>query len=213
MNSLISTDSGVSQGEPLGGGGLSVSGNEWDSMVSVGRIARSHGNTGNVIVDPSSDFIEERFRVGNAVYVHHGDRIKPLMIANVRFHRGRPIVGFVQVQTMAAAQELASFELRVPIQALDHLPDGMFYHHELSQCQVVTTAGRIVGKVVGLEDGGGACRLIIDGGSSEIQVPLVASICKRIEPGVGIIEIDPPDGLLELNLRSRDGQQKSSVGR
>ena len=33
-------------------------------MVLVGRIARPHGLRGDVVVNPETDFVEERFRRG-----------------------------------------------------------------------------------------------------------------------------------------------------
>ena len=37
---------------------------DWDDMALVGRIARPHGIRGQVIVNPETDFPEERFRAG-----------------------------------------------------------------------------------------------------------------------------------------------------
>ena len=37
---------------------------DWDEMVLVGRIARPHGLRGEVVVNPETDFLEERFRRG-----------------------------------------------------------------------------------------------------------------------------------------------------
>ena len=34
---------------------------DWDDMVLVGRVARPHGLRGQVIVNPETDFVEERF--------------------------------------------------------------------------------------------------------------------------------------------------------
>ena len=33
----------------------------WDDMVVVGKIARPQGHRGQVIVDPATDFPEERY--------------------------------------------------------------------------------------------------------------------------------------------------------
>lgn len=186
-----------------GGEGRSVSGSEWEEMVSVGCVARAHGNAGRVIINPNSDFIEERFRAGNTIYVRHGDHVDRLLVKDVRFHRHRPIVSFAEVETMTAAAELASAELRVPVRALSDLPDDTFYHHELIRCRVLTVDGTVVGTVIAVEDGGGVHRLVVDNGSAEIQVPLVLPICERIDPEAGVITINPPEGLLDLNLPPR----------
>ncbi len=73
---------------------------EWDEMALVGRIARAHGNRGHVIVDPETDFPDERFRPGSVVHIRRDDGIEPLTIANVRFHRGRPIIGLAGMDTI-----------------------------------------------------------------------------------------------------------------
>jgi ribosomal 30S subunit maturation factor RimM len=38
-------------------------------MAVVGRIARAHGNRGHVIVDPATDFPEERFKPGSVLQI------------------------------------------------------------------------------------------------------------------------------------------------
>lgn len=174
----------------------------WDSMISVGRVARPHGNAGRVVIDPDTDFAEERFSPGNTVYVRCGGDVERLVLRDVRFHRGRPIVGFHGVSTISGAEALAKADVRVPLESLGRLPAGTFYHHELIGCRVETVAGRTVGTVASIEGGGGAHRLVVKDGSAEVQVPLAAPICVRVDPRERVIVLDPPEGLLELN-RSR----------
>ena len=174
----------------------------WDAMISVGRVARPHGNAGRVVIDPDTDFAEDRFRAGNAVYIRSGGDVERLVLRDVRFHRGRPIVGFHGVSTISGAEALAKADVRVPAESLGPLPSGTFYHHELIGCRVETVEGRTVGTVASVEGGGEAHRLVVDDGSAEVQVPLTAPICVRVDPQERVIVLDPPEGLLELN-RSR----------
>ena len=175
---------------------------DWDAMISVGRVARSHGNAGRVVINPDTDFAEERFEAGNVVYVRRGGDVESLSIRDVRFHRGRPIVGFDGVGTMTGAEALANADVRVPPEALGGLPAGTFYYHELIGCRVETVEGRAVGTVVSIEGGGETHRLVVEDASAEVQVPLTAPICVRIDPRERLITLDPPEGLLDLN-RSR----------
>jgi len=41
---------------------------DWDSMVVVGRVARTHGIRGHVLVNPETDFVAERFHAGAEVW-------------------------------------------------------------------------------------------------------------------------------------------------
>ena len=177
---------------------------DWDAMIAVGRVARPHGNAGRVVVNPDTDFAEERFRPGAAVCVRRGGGVERLVVRDVRFHRGRPIVGFDGVGTIPGAEALADAELRVPAEALGVLPAGTFHYHELIGCRVETVGGRAVGTVVSIEGGGEAHRLIVrQEASAEVQVPLAAPICVRIDPRARLITLDPPEGLLDVNRSPR----------
>ena len=76
-------------------------------MAVVGRIARAHGIRGQVIVNPETDFPDERFQPGAEVFVERGGRVEPLTITTARFHRPRPVVGIDGFDTMTAAETLA----------------------------------------------------------------------------------------------------------
>jgi 16S rRNA processing protein RimM len=171
----------------------------WEDMVVVGRVARAHGNRGEVIVNPETDFPETRFRTGSELRVRRGDAIETLRVAGVRHHQGRPIIAFNEVTTMDGAEALAGAELRIDSEAIVPLLPGEFYRHELVGCRVETTDGRDLGEVRGVEAGPGLDRLVVGGARGEILVPLARDICVTIDPGARRIVIAPPDGLLELN--------------
>lgn len=168
-------------------------------MALVGRVARAHGIRGQVIVNPDTDFPEERFQPGAELFIERNGSIVPLRITTVRFHRERPVIGFEGVNTMNDAETLAGIEMRVPVDRLAPLPPDTFYRHDLIGCTVETTSGRQVGTVTDVEGSIGGSRLIISGANGEILVPLVAPICREIDTVAKRIVIDPPDGLLDLN--------------
>jgi 16S rRNA processing protein RimM len=170
-------------------------------MVVVGCIARAHGRRGAVIVNPYTDFPEARFRTGSHLFAAVAGRVVELRVADVRFQRGRPIVGFEGIPDIDGAERLAGVELRVPESTLAPLPADTFYEHDLVGCRVETIDGRCVGAVGTVEAAPGAVRLIVDAAGSEIDVPLVDAICVRVDTAARTIVIDPPDGLLDLNRR------------
>jgi 16S rRNA processing protein RimM len=173
----------------------------WDDYALVGRVARAHGNRGQVIVNPETDFLEERFRPGAVLRVWRGSRIEALRITEVRFHRGRPIVAFEGVATMNDAEAMAGLELRVPSGDLEPLPEGVFYRHDLVGCRVETRSGTLVGHVSAVEGEYGASRLVLRDPAGEVLIPLAAHICVRVDIGSRLIVVDPPEGLIELNRR------------
>ena len=173
----------------------------WSEMAVVGRIARAHGIRGQVIVDPETDFPEERFQPGAELFIERGGVPEPIRITAVRFHRDRPIIGVDGVATMNDAELLAGLELRVPRDRLAALPARTFYRHDLVGCVVETNTGERVGEVSGVEGTLGGSRLVVDGPRGEILVPLAAEICVAIDLDSRRIVIEAPEGLLDLNER------------
>jgi 16S rRNA processing protein RimM len=170
----------------------------------VGRVARPHGLRGQVIVNSETDFPDERFRVGEVLLVANaGTETTPRRILSVRFHQGRPILELEGIQSMSDAERLAGAELRLPAAAIGQLPEGTFHHHELIGCEVRDRSDVLLGRVSAVEGPMERSRLVVQGRRGEIQIPMTADICVSVDPAASRIVVDPPEGLLELNITSR----------
>ena len=185
----------------------------WGEMAVVGIVARTHGRHGEVVVNPETDFPEERFRTGETLFLERAGEPVGVRVRGAWFHRGRPVVWFDGIETLGEAERLRGAELRVPESALRPLPAGTWYEHELVGCAVRTVCGERVGTVGGVEGPAGAKRLIVRQDDREIDVPLVVEICVSIDTGAGSIVIDPPDGLLEVNRASNRRSRANRRGR
>jgi 16S rRNA processing protein RimM len=174
---------------------------KWEEMALVGRIARPHGIRGQVIVNPETDFPEDRFQPGAELFIERGGEVAALRVTTARFHRERPVIGIEGVDTMDDAEALAGRELRVPIERLAALPPDTFYRHDLIGCLVETRDGRTVGVVADVEGSMTGSRLVGDGTAGEVLIPLVAAICTVVDPAAKRILIDPPEGLIEANAK------------
>jgi 16S rRNA processing protein RimM len=172
-------------------------------MVLVGRIARAHGIRGQVIVDPATDFPDERFKTGSVLHIRRGETVEAVTIETVRFHRGRPIIGLAGFDTMNAAETLAGLDLRVGVDALRPLPAGSYYHHDLIGCAVEMPGGERIGEVRGVEGDGAGSRLIVEGANGHVLIPMVEGICVTIDVAGRKIVVAPPDGLLDVNVTKR----------
>jgi 16S rRNA processing protein RimM len=181
-----------------------------DELVLVGRVARPHGIRGHIIVNPETDFLDQRYRVGEVLLVvaggvagGSGGEPVPRRILSVRFHQGRPILELEGVASMSEAEQLAGAELRLPAAALGRLPEGTFYHHELIGCEVRDRSDVLLGRVRAVEGPIERSRLVVEGDRGEIQIPMTAGICISVDPAARRIVVDPPEGLVELNVTSR----------
>lgn len=167
-----------------------------DGLLLVGRVARAHGIKGHVIVNPETDFMEERFRIGQRILVGPAERPREYEIEEVRFHQGRPIVRFGAVETMNDAEALAGSALWLREAELEPLPPGTFYRHDLVGCEVRRKDGEVVGHVTAVEGSIDRSYLVVD---EHMMIPLVADICVAVDMANRRVTIDPPDGLIDLN--------------
>ena len=173
----------------------------WAEMVLVGRVARPHGLRGHVVITTETDFVEERFAEGARLWMGGDGNPTAMLIEAMRIQNGRPVVRFSGLETIEAVQRLAGRELRVESGSLHPLDAGGYYHHDLVGCVVETAGGEVVGTVAAVEGGGARCRLVVRGPRGDVQVPFVEEICGLVDTAARRIRINPPEGLLELNLR------------
>ena len=170
-----------------------------DEPILVGRVARAHGNKGQVIVNPETDFPDERFAVGVTLLV--GETQEPKTIVASRFQQGRPVIALEGVETMDDAEALAGAELKISAGELLPLPGGTYYRHDLVGCEVADTDGRLIGEVAAVEGPIETSRLVINAPHGEVLIPLAADICVEIDPEAKRIRVAAPEGLIELNAR------------
>jgi 16S rRNA processing protein RimM len=168
-------------------------------MATVGWVARPHGLRGEVVVNPETDFVEERFRAGGVVWARSDRGVEALTVGTVRVQGGRPVIGFAGFARVEDVERLAGLELRVPEAELHPLEPHAYYHHQLVGCLVETVSGARVGAVVRIEGGASGSLLVVDGPRGEILVPLAQAICVDVDVAAGRIVIAPPEGLLDLN--------------
>ena len=174
---------------------------EWDDAILIGVVARTHGNRGEVVVNPETDFPEERFHPGAQLMARARDGgPSTLEVATMRMHQGRPVILFKGITSMNDAELLAGTELRVAedAAAAELLEPGEYYHRDLIGCAVVTESGEEIGQVTAVDDDHGQTRLIVRSRRSEVMIPLADAIC-TVDIAAKRITVRPPEGLLEVN--------------
>jgi len=172
-------------------------------LLLVGTVARAHGNKGHVIVNPETDFAQDRFAVGNDVIVEQGGLTATRKITAVRFHDGRPILALDGVDTMDDAEALAGAELKMPADALGALPADTFYRHDLVGCEVQDRAGHAIGRVTDVEGPLERSLLIVARRHGEVMVPMAAGIVVEVDTIAKRIVVELPEGLLDVNSEAR----------
>ena len=175
-------------------------------MVMVGRVVRPHGLRGQVVIASETDFGADRFAPGAKVWAHVGKTIDEapangLTVVDSHPQADRWIVAFENVTTVEEAEALRGVELRIPEDVRMPLGPDEYYLYDLVGCQVRTGAGIEVGRVQAVYTGAGGALLSVNRDGAEVLVPLVKAMCPEIDVAGRRIVVDPPEGLLDVNVK------------
>ncbi len=167
----------------------------------VGRVAKAHGVTGELVVDVRTDDPELRFAPGAILRAKASDhRERNYVVASVRPHGNRLLLRLEGVAGRDAADAMRGSLFVIDSEDLPPInePDT-FYDHQLEGLLVRTTAGRDIGTVTEvLHTAAGELLAVDRADADELLVPFVSAIVTSVSLDSGIVEIDPPEGLLEL---------------
>jgi 16S rRNA processing protein RimM len=166
----------------------------------VGRVVKAHGVTGEVVVDVRTDDPDTRFAPGTSLRGRaKGGAERRYVVESAREHSGRLLVRFDGVAGRDGADALRGTLFLVDSTDLPPIeePDE-FYDHQLEGLQVVTTTGAPVGSVAEVLHTAAGELLSVRTEDGEVLVPFVSAIVTAVSLTDQTIEIDPPEGLLEL---------------
>lgn len=168
----------------------------------VGRVVKAHGITGEVVVEIRTDDPESRFAPGITLRgkPSRGGGERSYVIESVREHGARLLIRLAGVADRNAADALRGTLFVVESADLPPIEDpDEFYDHQLEGLRVVTIAGHPVGTVAEVLHTAAGELLAVRAESGEVLVPFVSAIVTSVSLADQTIEIDPPDGLLELS--------------
>jgi len=152
--------------------------------LEVGRIGRPHGLHGEVTVTLVTNRAE-RTEPGAVLYAGEQE----LVVQSSRPHQGRWLVRFLGVESRDAAERLRGALLEaVPLDA----GEQELWVHELVGSEVRDRANHRLGRVSAVEANPAHDLLVLD---DDTLVPVVFVV----DAGDGVVVIDPPEGLLEVN--------------
>lgn len=176
----------------------------------VGRILRVHGKKGKVMVVSMTDF-PDRFDVGNRLLAGPDENdLREVEIVDSTIHKGNYLLTLAEPAGEGGGETgtidpytLDGCSLFITTDNLVERQEGEFYYHELIGSRVETVDGYDVGVVGTVIRAGAQDLLVVDGGErGEIFIPVVPAIIREIDIEREQVVIDPPEGLLDLNVRS-----------
>lgn len=181
------------------------------SFLHIGTIRRAHGLRGQVKValdDAESEVFEHiehiwvRSPSGAESKKDPADGLQKWPLREVRsLENGLYLVTLEGVADRTAAEALQLRDVYAARDELPELADDEVYQADLVGCEVVQAGGAPVGTVRAIEEMNGNFLLVVERpGREAALVPLVPAMITDIDLAARKVEIDPPEGLLDLDL-------------
>jgi len=165
----------------------------------VGWIVRKHGFKGDVIIKLDTD-VPEQYEDLESIFLAQGEDLVPYFFERSSFtNKGFMKVHFEGVDTEADADMIMKSELYLPLEFLPELDDDAYYFHEIVGYDVVDVKHGNIGNVKLVDDGNAQTMLIVDNDGTEIMIPMDAMV-KKVDKKNKTVEIETPDGLLDLYM-------------
>lgn len=182
----------------------------------VGRVAKSHGIKGELVVEVRTDEPEDRFAVGSVLRGRkpRESTLKSYTVEAARDHSGRLLLRLEGVTDRGDADALRGTLFVIDSSELEPSDDpDEFYDHELEGLKVVLTDGTEVGSVIEvLHSAAGELLSIRRTGeaSGELLIPFVAAIVTSVSIADGVVVIEPPEGLLDPDFGDKSNSDNSN---
>lgn len=150
---------------------------------TVGKIVNTQGLRGELRVKSTTDFPDERFRVGNELFLFHPSLSAPLpvKVASRRPHKEFELLSFEGYPSINDVEKFKGGELKIPEEALMELEEDEYYIHQLVGCTVLTDEGEELGTIVDVLQPGANDVWVVKGKRGEILLPFIDDCIKEVD--------------------------------
>jgi 16S rRNA processing protein RimM len=167
-----------------------------DIELIVGRLAKSHGLRGEMVIDVRTDSPEQRFVPGAEFRGRRGREQTSFTLLKTRWHSGRLLGTFEELTDRTSADLVRGYVLYVAVSAEESPTDpDEFYDHQLVGLQVVDQHGASHGEVVRVTHGAQDL-LHVQTPHGEMLIPFVRTLVPVVDLAKGHLVVADRPGLL-----------------
>lgn len=168
----------------------------------LGRIVTKYSFKGEVVIKLDTDE-PELYKNMESVYVEFGSNLVPFFIEKSSLHKGNQLrVQFEDVYSEEEADSILKCGIYLPLDLLPKLSGDKFYYHEVIGFNVLDANYGEVGTIVHINDKAAQPLFEIDNNGKEVFIPMIDDFIKKVDRANKTIEVETPEGLIELYLNS-----------
>lgn len=160
-------------------------------------MLKTQGRRGEVAVATHTD-VPDRFSPGMRLWALSEDGARrQVQVEELWLHQRALVLKFAGVDSISDAETLIGCELQVPLAERAKLDAGWAYLSDLAGC-VVFDGDREIGSVKDVQFGAGEAPLLMVG-DEQYQIPFAEAYLKSVDLEHKRIDMQLPEGLLEVN--------------
>ncbi len=186
------------------------------TWVLLARIVRPQGRHGEVLADIFTDF-PEHFAERKQLFLRPPlgvvlEAMREARLESHWLHKGRVVLKFAQVDSIAEAENLRGFEVVIPREERMPLEGDAVYISDLLGVRVVDVSrggAEDAGEIMDVEpEGAGPAMLVIrTPGGDELLIPFVRAYLRKIDLEAKRMEMELPLGLLAMQAPLTEREQ------
>lgn len=151
--------------------------------ICIGTVINTHGIKGELKIRSCSDFDEDRYCIGNTVYLKTNEGYKSFVTASFRIHKGYSLVSFEGYEDINLIEKYKGCSVYIDRNDQAALPEGEYYMSQMIGLKVLDESGTQIGTVINVEETNGAqnnLRIQKNDGNS-ILLPNVPAFVKKVD--------------------------------
>lgn len=170
---------------------------ELEACFKIGYVQKTHGLKGEVTISLEPGAPDD-FEEINSIFLEIKGRLVPYFLEAISFKGDKAFVKFDDVNTSEEASLLKGASLYLPKTARPKSKRGEFYNDEVIGFIVNDASVGKLGSVIRVENEEVNPLLIVLQGEKEIAIPINAPFITSVNKSAKKIEVDLPEGLLDL---------------
>ncbi|AMB96965.1 ribosome maturation factor RimM [Aerococcus urinaeequi] len=181
---------------------VKIEGMAEEQYYLVGKIVNTQALRGEVRVMATTDFPEERFKIGATLAIFNGNKlVETVEVDGHRLHKNFNLLHFKGKDNINDVEKFKGFDLKVAgtEREADELDENEFYYDDIIGLEVYTTDEIYLGKVREITSlpSNDVWAIQRPNKGKDILIPYIEDIVLEIDLSGNRVVIEPMDGLIE----------------
>ena len=166
----------------------------------LGTVVGKYSYKGEVLIKLDTDQ-PELYENISSFFIETQTGLAPYFVKKSGLHKSSLLrVAFEDITDENDADGLLKKKVFLPLDMLPKLTGNRFYYHEVIGYDVIDKIHGNIGEVTGVNDNASQALLEIDYKSTQVLLPVVDEIIKRVDRTEKQLHVQIPEGLLDVYI-------------